>query len=98
MKAVKKTSFMRHVDAEIAADARLRRRVKTLLGDMRNDQRIAARRERFLQVSAEIAHQLDAKRITEKALQHDFEKFKKSRRGAPVATEDDAPPISAAWR
>lgn len=97
MKATKKTSFMRYIDAEIAADADFRRRVKSRLNEMRSEQRLAARRERSTGASARIARQLDAKGITERKLQDDFEEFKRRRRVAPVATEDDAPPISAAW-
>jgi hypothetical protein len=98
MTSRKKTSFMRHIDAEIAADGDLRRRVKTLLTEMRSEQRLVARRERYLGASARIARQLDAQGITEKKLQDDFEKFKRRRRVAPEAAEDGAAPTSAAWR
>jgi hypothetical protein len=63
----------------------------------RGEQNLAARRERYLGVSRKIARQLDAKGITEKKLQADFEEFKKGRKAALVA-EDDAPRLSAAWR
>jgi hypothetical protein len=98
MTSRKKTSFMRHIDAEIAADGDLRRRVKTLLTEMRSEQRLVARRERYLGASARIARQLDAQGTTEKKLQDDFEKFKRRRRVAPEAAEDGAAPTSAAWR
>ena len=52
---------MRHIDAEIAADAVLRRRVETLLDEMRFEQRLVARRERDLEASARIVRQLDSK-------------------------------------
>jgi hypothetical protein len=98
MKATKKTSFMRHIDTEIANDGDLRRRVETRLNEMRSEQRPMARRERHLGASARIARQLDAKGITEKKLQGDFETFKRHRRVAQATVADDAPPISAAWR
>jgi antitoxin (DNA-binding transcriptional repressor) of toxin-antitoxin stability system len=97
MNSRKKTSFMRYVDAELAADAGLRSRVNALLNEMRGEQELAARRERYLDLSARTARQLDAKGITGKKLQADFEKFKKRRKVEP-RVEDDAPPISAAWR
>lgn len=97
MNSRKKTSFMRRIDVELAADAGLRNRVNARLNEMGGEQRLAARRERYLDLSAKTARQLDAKGITEKKLQADFEEFKKRRRGGPEA-EDDAPPISAAWR
>lgn len=64
---------------------------------MRSEERLAARRERYLSASGAIAHQLDAKGITEKTIQADFEKFKKRRQGEPGLGDDD-PPLSAAWR
>jgi hypothetical protein len=64
---------------------------------MRSEERLAARRERYLSASSAIAHQLDAKGITEKKLQADFEEFKGRRQGEP-GLENDDPPLSAAWR
>jgi hypothetical protein len=64
---------------------------------MRSEEKLAARRERYLSASSAIARQLDAKGITEKKIQADFEKYKKRRRGEPEVADDD-PPLSAAWR
>ncbi len=97
MKSLAKTSFMRRIEGEIAADARLRDRVESRLNEMRIEQRLAARRERYLDVSARMGRHLDAKGITEKTLQADFNQFKKRKRSEPEA-EDDVPPMSAAWR
>ena len=52
MNSREKTSFMRYIDSELAADARLRNRVNALLSEMRDEQDLAARRERYLDLSA----------------------------------------------
>lgn len=89
---------MRHIDAEIDADADLRRGVEIRLNKMPNEQRLARQRERYLKTSTGIARRLDARGITEAKLQNDFERFKRRRRVPPTATEDDDLPLTAAWR
>ena len=70
---------MQRIDAELAADGKFRKRVDARLNEMRREQELTARRERYLVLSAKTARQLDAKGITEKKLRADFELFKERR-------------------